>query len=124
MEWAAVHIIQVIPFDRQIGYAAAARCFTSPSECMILLTQALKKDFHQTATAPIALHALAHIVTPDLAVDLLPDLMVLICHSKPEIRSRAIVAIYRCIRMYPEGLSTAFSKLKDSVVDPSQSTRL
>ncbi|EGG13227.1 uncharacterized protein MELLADRAFT_41396, partial [Melampsora larici-populina 98AG31] len=105
---------------KQIGYMAAAQSFGPHTEVSMLTTNLVKKDlvshsssnqsksfFNQlssssssstqiSSTPPIlsiTLAALPHLLTPQNYIDLAPDLIILLNHSKPSIRTRAIILI-------------------------------
>ena len=72
----------------------------------MLCTNLIRKDL--TSSKPrdgaIAVHTLAQIVTPELARDLFPDILVALSHSNPYMRKRAVLVMYRIFLKYPEGL--------------------
>lgn len=106
---------------KQIGYMAAAQSFGPYTEVSMLTTNLVKKDlvshsssnqvksfFNQLSssssssasqipsTPPIlsvTLAALPHLLTTQNYIDLSPDLIKLLNHSKPSIRSRAIIMV-------------------------------
>lgn len=66
----------------------------------------------------ITLNGLSHIVTPDLARDLTPELIAMLNHSRPHIRKRAILAMYKVIVQYPDALGHSITRLKEKLEDP------
>ncbi len=66
----------------------------------------------------IALNGLSHIVTPELARDLSLELIAMLNHSRPHIRKRAVLALYKVIIQYPDVLSSSMSRLRDKLDDP------
>lgn len=66
----------------------------------------------------VSLNGLSHIVTPDLGRDLSRDLITLLTHSRPAIRKRAILALYRVCLKYPEALEFGMDRLKERLEDP------
>ncbi|KAG1234783.1 hypothetical protein G6F35_001073 [Rhizopus arrhizus] len=69
----------------------------------------------------IALNGLSHIVTPDLARDLSPDLVSMLNHSRPYIRKKVILVLYKIFLKYPEALRLSFPRLKEKLEDPDPS---
>ncbi|KAJ3206165.1 AP-3 complex subunit delta-1 [Dinochytrium kinnereticum] len=108
---------------KRIGYIAAATSFRQDTDVLMLCTNLIKKDlssnnFLETA---LALNGLATIVTPDLGRDLTPDLLAMLNHSRPYIRKRVILVLYKVFLKYPEALRIAFPRLKDKLEDPDPS---
>lgn len=66
----------------------------------------------------ITLNGLSHIVTPDLARDLAPELIAMLNHSRPHIRKRAILATYKMLMKYPEAIPQARQRLEEKLEDP------
>ena len=65
----------------------------------------------------MALNGLSHFVTPDLARDLSLDLIAMLNHSRPAIRKRAVLALYKVLLKYPEATERAMSRLKEKLED-------
>jgi AP-3 complex subunit delta-1 len=61
----------------------------------------------------LALNCLANIVTKDLARDLIVDVVSLIAHSKPYVRKKSVLSLYKLYVKYPQGLRLTFDKLKE-----------
>lgn len=78
----------------------------------------LSQDFTSNpGDVAVALNGIAHIATADLARDLSPELIRLLTHSRPQIRKRAVIALYKALLRYPEVLAHAVEKLKDKLED-------
>ncbi|TPX63851.1 hypothetical protein SpCBS45565_g06327 [Spizellomyces sp. 'palustris'] len=124
MSWASFHVIEVMSLQKtlykRIGYHAAAVSFRQDTDVLMLCTNLIKKDLssNDNVETAIALHGLASIVTPDLGRDLSPDLIAMLNHSRPYIRKRVILVLYRVFLKYPEALRMAFSRLKEKLDDP------
>lgn len=69
----------------------------------------------------MTLNGFAHIVTPDLARDLSPELIGMLNHSRPHIRKRAILALYKILVRYPEKAKDARARLEEKLEDTDQS---
>jgi AP-3 complex subunit delta-1 len=68
--------------------------------------------------AGVALNALSNICTPDLARDLAPDIVSMLTSSRPYIRKKACLVLYKVFLKFPEALRPAFARLKDKLDDP------
>ena len=65
----------------------------------------------------VTLNGLAQIITPDLARDLGPDVIKMLTHSRPQIRKRAILALYKVLAKYPELAPHALTRLRERLED-------
>lgn len=65
----------------------------------------------------ITLNGLSHIVTPDLARDLAPELIAMLNHSRPHIRKRAILAVYKLVKKYPEVAAQVRTRMEEKLED-------
>lgn len=52
-------------------------------------------------------------MTKDLARDLIGDVVSLIGHSKPYVRKKSVLSLYKLYTKYPQGLRLTFEKLKE-----------
>lgn len=57
-------------------------------------------------------------MSPDLARDLSQDLAIMLNHSKPTIRKKAVLVMYKVFLQYPEALRSAYPKLREKLEDP------
>jgi AP-3 complex subunit delta len=64
-----------------------------------------------------AVNCLANIATKELARDCISDLVTLMNHTKPYIRKKAILAMYKLYIKFPQGLRLTFDKLKERLDD-------
>ncbi|CAG8908764.1 unnamed protein product [Penicillium egyptiacum] len=88
----------------------------------MLATNLLKKDI-VTSSIPnmlLPLITLPHIITPSLAMSLLPDILSRLSHSSPVVRKKTIVCLYRLALVYPEALKLAWPKIKDHLMDDQE----
>uniref|UniRef100_A0A8C8S3K5 AP-3 complex subunit delta n=1 Tax=Pelusios castaneus TaxID=367368 RepID=A0A8C8S3K5_9SAUR len=102
------------------GYLAASQCFHEGTDVIMLTTNQIRKDLsspNQYDTG-VALTGLSCFVTPDLARDLANDIMTLMSHTKPYIRKKAVLIMYKVFLKYPESLRPAFPRLKEKLEDP------
>lgn len=65
----------------------------------------------------IALNCLSQIMTPGLAQDLSTDLTPMLHHSRPLIRKRAVLVLYKMILHDPDSFDRAILKLRERLED-------
>jgi AP-3 complex subunit delta-1 len=124
VSWAAFHFVDLMASPRfrgkRIGYLAAAQTFTDATDVMLLTTNLLRKSFASSVhhDASLALNSLSVMATPDLSRDLLQDVTNLLSSSRPLVRKKAVIALYRLLRRLPEALPTAFPRLREKLDDP------
>ncbi|KAJ3377549.1 AP-3 complex subunit delta-1 [Entophlyctis sp. JEL0112] len=127
MEWAAFHVIEVMSSHnlahKRIGYIAAAISFRQDTNVLMLCTNLIRKDLNSNnfLETALAINGLCTIVTPDLGRDLSPDLIANMNHSRPYIRKRVILCLYKVFLKYPEALRVAVPRLKERLEDPDAS---
>lgn len=84
MHWAAFHIIEVMSqpqfHNKRTGYLAASLAFTQETEEIMLTTQLFRKDLNSRDPYEVglALSCLSNIATPELARDLIADVVSLL----------------------------------------------
>ncbi|PAV90505.1 hypothetical protein WR25_27155 [Diploscapter pachys] len=123
ISWASFNIIEVMVStkytEKRIGYLAAAQSFTDVTEVLMLTTNLIRKDLNSSNIydAGVALGGLSCFVTPDLARDLASDIVNLLSSSRPYIRKRAILMLYKVFLKYPEALRPTFPRLKEKLED-------
>nr|XP_023397033.1 LOW QUALITY PROTEIN: AP-3 complex subunit delta-1 [Loxodonta africana] len=124
ISWAAFNIIEVMSASKftfkRIGYLAASQCFHEGTDVIMLTTNQIRKDLSSPSQydTGVALTGLSCFVTPDLARDLANDIMTLMSHTKPYIRKKAVLIMYKVFLKYPESLRPAFPRLKEKLEDP------
>ena len=108
---------------RRAAYLAAALAFTQETDIALLVTNIFKKDFlsGNAYEAGTALNCLASVCTPDMATGLIDDLLLLMSSSKPYIRKKVVLTLFRVCQVYPQALIAAFPKLRDALSDQDQS---
>ncbi|CAH3184954.1 unnamed protein product, partial [Porites lobata] len=67
--------------------------------------------------AGVSLAGFSCFVTTDLARDLANDVMCLLVSTKPYIRKRAVLLMYKIFLKFPEALRPAFPRLKEKLED-------
>lgn len=65
----------------------------------------------------LPLVTLPHIISPSLAMSLLPDILARLSHSHAATRKKAIVSLYRLALVYPDALKLAWPRIKDRLMD-------
>lgn len=126
MSWASFHVLEVMAspkyHQKRVGYLGAIQSFRPDTEVLMLATNLLKKDVTGASTTTIALPiiALPHLITPSLALSVLPDLLPRLGHSNPSVRKKTIVTLYRMALVYPETLRAAWPKIKEKLMDPNE----
>ncbi|EAT39753.1 AAEL008462-PA [Aedes aegypti] len=124
ISWAGFNIIEVMSSNRftckRIGYLAASQCFHPDSELLMLTTNMVRKDLSSTNQydAGVALSGLSCFISADLSRDLANDIMTLMSSTRPYLRMKAVLMMYKVFLRYPEALRPAFPKLKEKLEDP------
>ncbi|KAJ1961413.1 AP-3 complex subunit delta [Dipsacomyces acuminosporus] len=127
MNWANFNVVEVMASSRfsekRAGYLAATQSFHQETDVLMLATNLVRKDLASANTMEVsaALDGLAQIVTPELAQDLLDDVMAVLGHSRPYIRKKALVCAYKLVLKHPEGLHAFVPRLKEKLEDPDPS---
>ncbi|KAI1765542.1 Adaptor protein complex AP-3 delta subunit [Hypoxylon sp. FL1150] len=126
MSWAAFNVLEVMAspkyHQKRVGYLGAIQSFRPDTEVLMLATNLLKKDLTAASTTTIALPivTLPHVITPSLALSVLPDLLPRLNHTHPAIRKKTIVTLYRLALVYPETLRAAWPRIKERLMDKGE----
>ncbi|XP_014217079.1 AP-3 complex subunit delta-1 [Copidosoma floridanum] len=124
ISWAGFNIIEVMSSSKftfkRIGYLAASQSFHMESELLMLTTNMIRKDLNSSNQydAGLALSGLSCFVNQDLARDLVNDIMTLLTSTKPYLRKKAVLMMYKVFLRFPEALRPAFPRLKERLEDP------
>ncbi|XP_041973571.1 AP-3 complex subunit delta isoform X2 [Aricia agestis] len=124
ISWAIFNVIEVMSSNKftykRIGYLAASQSFHADSELLMLTTNMIRKDLNaqNQYEAGLALSGLSCFISHDLARDLANDIMTLMSSTKPYLRMKAVLMMYKVFLRYPEALRPAFPKLKEKLEDP------
>ena len=122
--WIAFAVVETVArpvyWQKRVGYLAASLAFGAHTEVLLLVTNSLKKDLHSvTAVEPSsALTGLANFVTPSLAQDLWSDVVTLSNSSRPYLRKKAILVLYRCLLHHRQMEAAAVARLEAALRDP------
>ena len=68
-------------------------------------------------TISLPLIMLPHVMTSNLALSLLPDLVPRLSHASPNIRKKSVITLYRLALVYPDALRPAWPKMRDLLMD-------
>lgn len=123
MSWSNFQILEVMSSSKfqqkRIGYLAAMQLFKNEQDLLILATNQFKKDLnsHNHIEIGLALLGIATIVTPNLSKDINDDVLMKLLHSKPYIRKKAILAMYKIFIQYPDSLRLNFLKIIEKLDD-------
>ncbi|XP_073259026.1 AP-3 complex subunit delta-1-like isoform X2 [Porites lutea] len=123
ISWAAFNIIEVMSSSKftfkRIGYLAASQSFHEELDILMLTTNMIRKDLcsMNVYDAGVSLAGFSCFVTTDLARDLANDVMCLLVSTKPYIRKRAVLLMYKIFLKFPEALRPAFPRLKEKLED-------
>jgi len=124
ISWAGFNIIEVMSStkftEKRIGYLSACQSFHKDTEVLMLTTNMIRKDLNSQNLydAGVALSSLACFMSPDLARDLSADIMSLLSSTRPYLRKKAVLILYKVFLRYPDALRPAFPRLKEKLEDP------
>lgn len=124
ISWAAFNVVEVMSSTKfthkRIGYLCASQSFYENTEIMMLTTNMIRKDLNcqNMYDAGCAMSGLACFVSTDLSRDLANDVMTLLSSTKPYLRKKAVLLLYKIFLKYPEALKPAFPRLKEKLEDP------
>eukprot|EP01116_Phalansterium_solitarium_P008891 TRINITY_DN2285_c0_g1_i3.p1 TRINITY_DN2285_c0_g1~~TRINITY_DN2285_c0_g1_i3.p1 ORF type:complete len:654 (+),score=298.43 TRINITY_DN2285_c0_g1_i3:110-2071(+) len=123
MTWAAFNVIEVMSSTRfghkRVGYLAASQSYTETTDVITLATQLIRRDMTGASIfdAGVAINCLSNIATLDLARDLAADVVSLLNSSKPYVRKKAVLVLYKIFLKFPDALRPAFPRLKEKLED-------
>lgn len=123
MSWCNFQILEVMSSNsfqqKRIGYLAAMQSFKNEHDILMLATNQFKKDLHSHnyTEVGLALSGIATVVTPNLARDINDDVMIKLNHSRPYIRKKAILCMYKVFLQYPDSLRMNVDKVISMVDD-------
>ncbi|KPI45404.1 AP-3 complex subunit delta-1 [Cyphellophora attinorum] len=130
MTWAAFNVLEVMacakPLQKRVGYLAAVQTFRPETEVLMLAENLLKKDLTSPSIPVLSLPLVAvpHIVTAELALSVLTELLPRLSHSQPQVRKKTVVALYRLALVYPETLKVSWPKIKERLLDEAESSNV
>jgi AP-3 complex subunit delta-1 len=124
-DMGAFNIIEVMAdplfHNKRVGYVAAAVIFHEGLDLLPLITAQVKKDLLSSNQYEIglALYCLSCVCTPDLAKDLVSDVVGLLNHQRSYVRKKAVLCLYKIFLQFPDALRPVYPKLKEKIDDQS-----
>ncbi|XP_077981677.1 AP-3 complex subunit delta-1-like isoform X2 [Glandiceps talaboti] len=124
ISWAAFNIIEVMSSPKfthkRIGYLSASQSFHEDTDVLMLTTNMIRKDINSASQyeAGVAMNGLASFISADLGRDLANDVMTLMASTRPYVRKKAVLIMYKIFLKFPEALRPAFPRLKEKLEDP------
>ncbi|KAG5498498.1 hypothetical protein JKF63_02784 [Porcisia hertigi] len=107
---------------KRVAYLAACLTFTEDTDVIPLMTASLKRDLssNNQFEVGLALYCIASICTPDMAQDVVTDIVNLLGHPRAYVRKKATLSLYRIFLNYPESLRITYSRLKEKLDDNNE----
>ena len=120
-----LHTLTNTPPLLPLPHLPLTQSFTETTDVVLLTTNLFKKEFAAAQSNQyeigLAINCLANSATADLARDCISDLVNLMSHSRPYVRKKAVLSMYKLYIKYPQGLRLTFDKLKERLDDPEPS---
>lgn len=129
MSWCSFNILEVMASPKfqhkRIGYLAAIQILQRQNndDALMLMTNLLKKDLnsvHYIETS-LAISGIAAVVSKDLALDIVDDMAKMLSHSKPLIRKKAVLAMFKIFLKNPDALRSYYDRIVEKLEDPDGS---
>lgn len=126
MSWSSFAVVEVMSHNRFMikrpGYLASSICFNANTDVGLLTINLFKKDFGSKSQyeSGMALTCLSSICSPEISRDLIGDLVAMLSSSRPYLRKKTILCLYRVFLTDPQALRTCFPKLKERLGDEDQ----
>ena len=127
VSWSAFHVVDLMSSARfrgkRIGFIAAAETFTDTTDVLLLTTNLFRKSFASSTPheASAAAGCLSRIATVDLARDLIGDVSAMLASSKPLLRKKGVLCMYKLLQRLPEALISVFPRLRERLEDTDPS---
>ncbi|KAH3679889.1 hypothetical protein WICMUC_000632 [Wickerhamomyces mucosus] len=127
MTWANFNVLEVMSSSKfqqkRVGYLSSNQSFRNDNDVLMLTTNLLKKDLNSSKPVEVgvALSGISNIVTTPLASDVSDDIIKMLNHSKPYIRKKAVLAMYKVFLKYPDALRTNLNRIIDKLDDDDES---
>lgn len=126
MSWSTFAVVEVMSHNRfaikRPGYLASAMSFTDNTDVGLLTINLFKKDFGSQSqyVSGMAISCLSSICSPEICRDILNDLMAMLSSSRPYLRKKTTLCLFRMFVKDPPALRTCFPKLKERLGDEDQ----
>ena len=117
VSWACFHIVEGMSLPvfkhRRAAHVSASQIFRQDTDVILLCTNLLQKQLmgKNYYVSGMALNTLSNIATRELARDLLENVANLMTSTRPYVRKKAIIALFKLFVQYPQGLPLAFDRL-------------
>lgn len=124
--WAAFNIIEVMSSERfthkRIGYLAASQCFSNNTEVLMLTINMIRRDLcaRNIYETGCAMSGLSCFVSNEIGRELFNDVHRLLSSTKPYLRKKAVLLMYKILTVFPDTLSEVLPKLEEKLEDPDQ----
>lgn len=126
ISWAAFNIIEVMSSERfthkRIGYLAASQCFSNNTEVLMLTINMIRRDLCSRSIyeTGCAMTGLSCFVSNEVARELFNDVHRLLSSTKPYLRKKAVLLMYKILTVFPETLPEVLPKLEEKLEDSDQ----
>ncbi|CEL99404.1 unnamed protein product [Vitrella brassicaformis CCMP3155] len=126
MSWACFAVVEVMSHSKYTvkrpAYLACSIVFDDDTDVSLLTTNLFKKDLtsKEQFETGLALNCIACMASPEIARDLSPDLVGLLTSSRPYVRKKAVLCMYKVFYKYPPALRSSFGRLRERLGDDDQ----
>lgn len=124
--WASFNIVEVMSSERfthkRIGYLAASQCFSNNTEVLMLTINMIRRDLcaRNIYETGCAMSGLSCFVSHEIARELFNDVHRLLSSTKPYLRKKAVLLMYKILTVFPDTLGEVLPKLEEKLEDPDQ----
>lgn len=124
--WAAFNMIEVMSSERfthkRIGYLAASQCFSNNTEVLMLTINMIRRDLcaRNIYETGCAMSGLSCFVSNEIGRELFNDVHRLLSSTKPYLRKKAVLLMYKILTVFPDTLIEVLPKLEEKLEDPDQ----
>lgn len=126
MSWATFAVVEVMSHNRfsvkRPGYLASSMSFVETTDVGLLTINLFKKDFGSKSQyeCGMALSCLSSICSAEISRDIITDLVAMLSSSRPYLRKKTILCLFRVFQKDPPALRTYFPRLKERLSDEDQ----
>jgi len=126
MSWATFAVVEVMSHNRfavkRPGYLASSISFCETTDVGLLTINLFKKDFGSKSQyeCGLALSCLSSICSAEISRDIMTDLVAMLSSSRPYLRKKTILCLFRMFQKDPPALRTYFPRLKERLSDEDQ----
>lgn len=126
ISWAAFNIIEVMSSERfthkRIGYLAASQCFSMDTEVLMLTINMIRRDLcsRNMYETGCAMSGMSCFVSNEIGRELFNDVNRLFSSTKPYLRKKAVLLMYKILIEFPDTISEVLPKLEEKLEDPDQ----